>query len=87
MEVSRVNAPSVQDVPHHHRAADAIEPDRKVEAKDVEVKPSTELTQPEKEYFAAAFPQAANEIRQHVLYQRKGIQQPSSLGSVIDRRG
>ena len=45
------------------------------------------LTQPEEEYFAAAFPSAAKEIHQHVLYQKEGIRKPAALGSVIDRRG
>lgn len=45
------------------------------------------FTRSEKEYFAGAFPAAAEEIRQHVLYQKNGAQRSSSLGTVVDRRG
>ncbi len=48
---------------------------------------ATRLTPPEEDYFASAFPAAAKAIRQHVLYQKTGPQQFSSLGSVIDRKG
>ena len=50
-------------------------------------KDKADLTQPEEEYFATAFPSASQEIRQHILYQKAGIRRPLLIGSVIDRRG
>jgi hypothetical protein len=47
----------------------------------------TTLTPVEKEFFASVFPASAKEIRQHVVYQKNGIQQPALVGSVVDRKG
>jgi hypothetical protein len=45
------------------------------------------LTGEEQDYFGAAFPGAAKDIRQHVTYQKNGARPSATLGTVVDRKG
>jgi hypothetical protein len=53
----------------------------------VEAPTGKQLTSAEREYFAEAFPSAANDVRQHVVYERNGVRPPVSLGTMVDRKG
>jgi hypothetical protein len=90
MEVTRLN-PAADQSSHIGQQTKALpppvpksgeEPDKAAHAPN-----KMRFTRTEKEYFADAFPAAAAEIRQHVLYQKNGVQRSSSLGTVMDRRG
>jgi hypothetical protein len=61
--------------------------DEQMQPEARETREQPRLTTAEKDFFAEAFPSAAGDIRQHVMYQRDGIHQPSSLGHVLDRKG
>ena len=90
LEINRLNSGLVQTVQPRSPAVGMKQVAPGVDAQESEPQLSMDkvkLTESEEEYFASAFPLAAKEIRQHVLYQRTGIQRPSSLGSVIDRKG
>ena len=90
LEINRTNASLAQAVQPHSPAAGQklVAPGGDVQGSEPQSSvDKPKLTQSEEEYFASAFPSAAKEIRQHVLYQKTGIQRTSARGSVIDRKG
>lgn len=90
LEINRTNSSPVQALPLRSTAAGQKQLVPAADPQESELQGSIDkvrITRPEEEYFASAFPSAAKEIRQHVLYQKTGIQRQSSLGSVVDRKG
>lgn len=88
MEINKMNSGGTQGVsprtpPAIHKT---IPPATALPGSEAPGSTDPVVTKTEEEYFATAFPSAAKEIRQHVLYQKTGIQQSPSLGSFIDRR-
>jgi hypothetical protein len=51
------------------------------------IAPRDVLNGPEKEFFASAFPSAADELRAPAVYRKDGVQPQVSLGGMIDRKG
>ena len=90
MEIHQVNSGAVQttQVRSNAKGSNATTPKPAEPATGASVAPDEiKLTHAEKQYFADAFPGAAHEIRQHVVYQKSGVRQSSSLGTVVDRKG
>lgn len=90
MNVNRLSSAAVQTSQLHVQTKETTSPTSQPtgETSQTVLPPNKiKFTRAEKEYFANAFPTAAKEIRQHVLYQKNGVQQSSSLGTVVDRRG
>jgi hypothetical protein len=90
MDVTRLNSAAVQTSQLRSQSKPTTLPasERAEEKREAAPSPTKiKFTRAEKEYFADAFPGAAKDIRQHVLYRKDGVQRSSPLGTVVDRRG
>ncbi|HCV42269.1 MAG TPA: hypothetical protein DGH68_02205 [Bacteroidetes bacterium] len=90
MDVNRLNSTAVQTAQLRPQTKEVTPPTIQPADELSKLAPApnkVRFTRAEKEYFAEAFPAAAKEIHQHVLYQKNGVQRLPSLGTVVDRRG
>jgi hypothetical protein len=49
--------------------------------------PTSVVTQEEKDYFAALFPESSEAIAAHATYSPKGMHDPVRTGQMVDRKG